>query len=321
MAYCCPCPECFRTPLRPDEGGLSCPQGHHYPYVPGSRIPVFAKSNDDSNEYSTNNAAEIHDNSLRWVFSTFGVGEAEFRERLIARLQLTAGQKLLVTGAGAGNDLPYLAQRLGQGGEIHAIDIAQQMLVAGAERHREGVEANGVAISFAVGDATRLPYADKYFDAAYHFGGINLFSNIRQGIAEMARVVRIGGTVVFGDEGLAPWLRNTEYGRMLITNNPLYACDIPLDALPESARDVHVGWELGNCFYVVDFTLDQGPPPIDIDVPHVGIRGGSIRSRYFGQLEGVAPSLRDRLYAEAQRQGVSRVALLERLLESELPLD
>ncbi|EHP40429.1 type 11 methyltransferase [Cupriavidus basilensis OR16] len=226
---------------------------------------------------------------------------------------------MLVTGAGAGNDLPYLARSLGGQGEIFAQDIAQQMLLAGVERHQADLAHSDLELHFSVSDATNLPFQDGYFDAAYHFGGINLFPDIRKGIAEMNRVVRPGGKVVIGDEGLAPWLSDTEFGKMLIRNNPLYACKVPLGLLPESAKSVRLSWELSNCFYVIEFSVADQPLHINIDVPHLGMRGGSIRTRYFGQLEGVDPTLRDHIYAEAERLGLSRVECIESLLRRGLP--
>lgn len=318
-AYRCTDPACARAVLTATQDGLACPNGHFFPFAPGTDVPVFAREPEDANEYARHNAAEMHDNALRWVFRTFRSTEPELRERLAARLKLQPGWKVLVTGAGAGNDLPYLARHLQDSGTIHAQDFAQEMLLAGVSRHRKALATEGLRLEFSVSDATRLPFADGSFDAAYHFGGINLFPDIGQGMAEMARVVRPGGRVVIGDEGVAPWLRDKEYGRMLIRNNGLYACDIPLAQLPECARDVGLSWELGNCFWVIDYTVGTGAPDIDIDVPHVGTRGGSVRSRYFGQLEGVDPALRDRLYAEAQRQGKSRVELIESLLKKGLP--
>ena len=121
--------------------------------------------------------------------------------------------------------------------------------------------------------------------------GINLFSSIRQGITEMNRVVKSGGKIVISDEGVAPWLVDTEIGRQLITNNPLYACQAPMALLPDTARDVRLSYELHNCFYVIEFTAGDGPLPINIDVPHVGRRVGSIRTRYAGRLEGIDPGV------------------------------
>lgn len=316
--YCCIYPECDRALLETAANGLKCPNGHLFPYASGTKIPIFTCEQEDANEYSVNNAAIIHDNSLRWVFETFGTDEVSLRRNLISRLALKKGARVLVTGAGAGNDLPFIAESLANQGEIFAQDFAQQMLLAGAERHQSEIENLGIEIHFSVSDAANLPLPDHYFDAAYHFGGINLYSDIRKGIFEMNRVVKNNGKVVIGDEGLAPWLKKTEYGKMLISNNPLYECEIPLTLIPETAKDVRVSWELSNCFYVIDFTVSKQPLRIDIDVPHVGTRGGSIRTRHFGHLEGIKPALRDRIYTEAERAGMSRVEFLELLLHSGL---
>ncbi|WP_422909280.1 methyltransferase domain-containing protein [Pseudomonas sp. MAC6] len=297
---------------------MACPNGHFFAYANDTDVPVFASEPEGSNEYSQENAAEFHDNALRWVFNTFQADEDVLRERLIARIGLMAGERVLITGAGAGNDLPYLVRALGGKGEVYVQDIAKEMLLAGVSRYKSGLEGSGVALHFSVSDATNLPFNDGFFDAAYHFGGINLFPDIAKGIAEMNRVVKSGGSIVIGDEGLAPWLVGTELGRMLINNNALYACTAPLEALPATVRDVKLSWELSNCFYVIEFQASTEPLPIDIDVPHIGKRGGTIRSRYFGRMEGVTPELRDRIYEEAERRGVSRVAFLESALRAAL---
>ncbi|WP_265214662.1 class I SAM-dependent methyltransferase [Herbaspirillum lusitanum] len=312
--YRCIKATCNHEPLAEQGEGLVCPAGHFYPYVAGSQVPVFACQPEDVNEYALKDAAAIHDNSLRWVFDTFGSDESSLRHNLIARLHLSKGKTILVTGAGAGNDLPYIAQSLDGAGTIYAQDIAKQMLMAGVERHTEQVKASGVDIFFSASDATDLPFGDNMFDAAYHFGGLNLFPDIGRGIAEMNRVVKPGGQIVISDEGAAPWLKKTEIGQMLIRNNSLYAFDPPLDLLPDTAREVKLSWELCNTFFVIEFVVSDQPLPINIDVPHVGRRGGSIRTRYSGQLEGIDPSLRDKVYADAEKLGVSRVAYLESLL-------
>jgi len=316
--YCCTEPACQRAPLTSGAAGLTCPYGHVYAFADGTQVPVFASEPGGANEYAQENAAEVHDNALRWVFATFRSDEQSLRERLIERIELKKGQRVLITGAGAGNDLPYLVRALDGQGEVFAQDIAKEMLLAGVARHQPKLAGCGVALHFSVSDATNLPFTDCSFDAAYHFGGINLFPDIGKGIAEMNRVVKSGGKVVIGDEGLAPWLVDTELGRMLVNNNRLYACSPPLSALPATVRDVELTWELSNCFYVIEFRASTDALPVDIDVPHVGRRGGSIRSRYFGQLEGVDPSLRERLYEEAERRGQSRVAFLEAALRASL---
>ncbi len=312
--YCCTETGCSHAPLLEEDNGLRCPSGHLFPYSPGTKVPVFASEPTGTSEYTSENAATIHDNALRWVLQTFGIDESSLRKSLTSGLNLCKGQKLIVTGAGAGNDLPCLAQSLEGEGVIYAQDISEQMLLVGADRYGQKLSGLGIDIYFSISDATNLPFGDSFFDAAYHFGGLNLFPDVRKGIAEMNRVVKSGGRVVIGDEGIAPWLKHTEYGEMLIHNNPLYAYDAPLSLLPDTAESVNLTWELGNCFYVIGFTVSDRLPQISIDIPHVGKRGGSIRTRYFGQLEGIAPALRDQLYADAERLGLSRVEYLESLL-------
>ncbi|CAD5285479.1 Methyltransferase domain-containing protein [Bosea sp. 62] len=318
IPFRCPHPECGNLQETADRTGLVCDRGHVYSYAPGTKIPVFADAPAGSSEYSIVDAAEVHDNALRWLFATFCTDEDTLRENLISRLGLVSGQSLLVTGAGAGNDLPYIAKKMEGRGTIHAQDIASQMLLAGASRHSDALSAIGIDIRFSVCDATQLPYGDRVFDAAYHYGGINLFSSIGQGIAEMNRVVKPGGKIVISDEGLAPWLLNSEIGKQLVANNQLYACQAPIALLPETARDVKLSFELHNCFYVIEFSVGDGPLPINIDVPHVGRRGGSIRKRYAGRLEGIDPALKEAVYAEAERVGESRVDFLEKALRAAL---
>jgi SAM-dependent methyltransferase len=312
--YCCAEVDCNHAPLLGQDDGLHCPNGHVFRYIPGTKVPLFACEAEDANDYTLEDATTIHDNSLRWVFDTFGTDEPSLRKSLVSRLTLSKGETILVTGAGTGNDLPFLAESMEGAGVIYAQDISKQMLMAGVDRYGSQQDTLGVEIFFSVSDATNLPFAENVFDAAYHFGGLNLFPDIRKGISEMNRVVKSGGRIVISDEGAAPWLKPTELGEMLINNNPLFAYDAPLSLLPYTARSVNLSWELSNCFYVIDFTVSDAPPQINIDVPHIGKRGGSIRSRYLGQLEGIDPSLRDQVYAEAEKQGISRVEYLERLL-------
>jgi ubiquinone/menaquinone biosynthesis C-methylase UbiE len=314
--YCCPvCKSEVCVDLR---SGLRCLKEHYFPFIEGTKVPIFDYEDEKTNEYTVSNAAEIHDNSLKWLFTTFGGDEATFRTKLVEKIRLQTGQKILITGVGAGNDLPYLSNVLGKDGKIFAQDFSAQMLMSAVERCTRLYNLTDYNIEFSVSDATKLPFFDEFFDAVYHFGGINLFSSIRKGIDEMDRVTKTGGRVVFGDEGLAPWLRDSEYGRMLTKNNPLYNFEVPLEYLPHTARDVLVSWEMGNSFYVIEYSKSENSLPIDIDVTHVGKRGGSIRKRYYGQLEGIDPELKQLIYEEAEKHGVSRVDYLESIIRGGL---
>ena len=116
---------------------------------------------------------------------------------------------------------------------------------------------------------------------------------------------------------MAPWLKGTEFEEVVTTNNALFRADAPLEVLPVCARDVTVRWLIANCFYVFAFTKGKGPPPLDLDLKHKGWRGGSMRSRYFGVLEGVSPETKALVREAADRTGLSVHDWLDQVLERE----
>ena len=246
-------------------------------------------------------AADIYRNFLDWLFSTFQENEAVFRARCLSELGPLAGKRVLITGCGLGEDVAVTRELVGAEGVVHAQDLSRTCVELTARK-------NAVPNVFCTqSDALSLPYRDGVFDAVYHTGGINLFDDIQVALLEMERVCKLGGTIVFGDESIAPHLRQTEYARMFLSNNPLWGVDLPLQHLPVGARDIRISYVLGNCFYLIRFTKADGPPPVDIDVKHLGYRGGSVRTRHFGAIEGIDVNLKRALYDRA-RQGDTSVS-------------
>lgn len=268
--------------------------------------------------YRAGDSVQVYRNFLRWLFATFHTDEAAFRQALIAKLQLKPGQRLLITGCGLGDDLFAVLDAFRGGVRVVATDLSQEMLDGTAQALQQRSAAERTAVELLACDACALPFENGSFDAAFHFGGINLFDDPKRGIAEMARVVKEGGRVVFGDEGVAPWLRDSDYGRMVVANNPLWAADSLIGNLPFEAVEPSLSWVLGNCFYVIDFAKRSGGPLIDPDVPHVGWKGGSMRTRFAGRVEGISPELRERLYTHARTSGSSVHALLEEAVTAAL---
>jgi SAM-dependent methyltransferase len=247
------------------------------------------------------------------LLRTFGADDQALREHLVAPLRLQAGARVLETGCGTCRDTVQLASRAAR---VVATDRSADMIRGGRAAMADSVHVERVR--FCVSDATALPFKAGVFDAAYHFGGLNLFSDIRRSLAEMARVVKPGGRVVVGDEGVAPWLTESDFGRILLNSNPLYRFQPPLGLLPVSVRDVACRWILNGAFYVIDFSVGEGEPFLDLDVEFPGVRGGSHRTRYFGKLDGVTPDLKQRAVDAAAREGVSLTAWLEKTLRQAL---
>ena len=236
-------------------------------------------------------ADDIYDRAVDWQFKAFLEDEDKVRETMVDLLDIGPGMRMLEVGCGTGRDSFRLARRLGQG-ELHMQDLSPAMVSVCRQKMVSYRKDMGFActVEYSASNASWLPYPDGHFDAVFHFGGFNHFSDLKKAAAELTRVVRKGGRVLFGDEAVAPWLKGTEFDGIVSTNNALFKENIPLTSLPVSARDVTVRWLIANCFYVIAFTRgEDGPPPLDLDLPHTGVRGGSMRTRYFGVLEGVTP--------------------------------
>lgn len=137
----------------------------------------------------------------------------------------------------------------------------------------------------------------------------------------MARVVRVGGKVVIGDEGLAPWLRHTELGRILLNSNYLYTYEPPIDLLPDNAADPCLRWVIGNAFYLIEFRVASAAPAVDLDLPILGTRGGTHRTRYYGKLEGVTPEAKDMVSDAAKRTGLTLHEWLDRAVRERAAAD
>ncbi|MEO8500516.1 MAG: acyl-CoA dehydrogenase family protein [Vicinamibacteria bacterium] len=256
--------------------------------------------------FATENAQTIVDDAVQILG-----GRGVLQESMVDLLNIGAGSRVLEVGCGTGRDSFRIARRLDAAAALHVQDLSAGMVSRAVVRL--GARTDVVcALSYSVSSATALPFATGEFDAVFHFGGFNLFGDLKAAAVELARVVRPGGRVVFGDEGVAPWLRGTEFAGIVTTNNPLFAAEVPLAALPDCAADVSVRWVIGNCFYLISFTKADSVPALNLDLPHQGWRGGSLRSRYFGRLEGVSDEAKAQAIAAAKREGISVSEWLDR---------
>jgi ubiquinone/menaquinone biosynthesis C-methylase UbiE len=301
-------------------GTLVSPAGRRYPIVggvPNLLYPEHLSAIEASTKDEYDRVAErIYDVAVDWQFKAFQENEDTVREGMIDLLALKSGDRVLEVGCGTGRDSFRLARRLSGTGSLFMQDLSPNMVATCLAKMRAYAASNGVtaALEYSVSNALHLPFEDGFFDAVFHFGGFNQFGDLRRGAAELARVTRPGGRVLIGDEAVAPWLKGTEFERIVTTNNPLFRADAPLHVLPEGARDVTVKWIIANCFYVVAFTKAAGPPPLDLDLPHEGWRGGTMRSRAFGVMEGVTPEAKAMAREAAAAAGLSVHQWLDRVV-------
>ena len=262
-------------------------------------------------------ADEIYDVAVDWQFAALYEREDDVRESMVDMLEFSPGAAVLEVGCGTGRDSFRLARRLDATGWLHMQDLSAGMVHACVRKMSDPARSGRFqcVVDYSVSNAMALPFPDETFDAVFHFGGFNQFGDLKAGASELARVAKSGGRIVIGDESVAPWLRGSEFAAIVTTNNALFEAEAPLAALPESARNVTLRWIIGNCFYVIGFTKGDGPPPLNLDLPHKGWRGGTMRTRYFGRLEGVTPEAKALAKDAAARSGVSVHEWLDRLIK------
>ena len=136
-------------------------------------------------EDAAGDAAEYAD-YLRVASGVDSVARAKRdRDRLLG---LRAGSRALEVGCGLGDDARRLAEFVMPGGEVVGLDVSEALL----DRARRAAPG----VTWVAGDAHELPFATASFDAARVERALQHVADPVQVLAEMARVVRIGGVVM-----------------------------------------------------------------------------------------------------------------------------
>lgn len=115
------------------------------------------------------------------------------RKGSLARLQELPPSHVLLNGVGTGLDLPWLAPRH----RYSALDLTRAMLERALPR------AKGLDITWAQGDSLALPYRDAAFDHAVLHLIVAVVARPEKALAEAARVVKPGGTLLVLDKFLS----------------------------------------------------------------------------------------------------------------------
>lgn len=318
--YRCPV---HHSPLTGDGDEIVCAEGRRYGIersVPNLIYPDELCEIEAHTKESYDKVAEkIYDAAVDWQFAAIKEDENAVRELMVDMLEMEPGFRVLEVGCGTGRDSFRLARRLDKDGALFMQDLSPNMVYNCQEKMAEyDAEMNfSCGLHYFISNASYLPFEDGFFDAVFHFGGFNEFGEKERAANEFARVTKPGGRILFGDESVAPWLRGTEFEGVVTTNNPLFSHELPLAIVPECARDVQVRWVMGNCFYVIAFTKGDGPPPLELDLPHAGGRGGTMRTRYFGNLEGVTLETKKLAQKAAAKSGKSMHEWLDQLARAE----
>ena len=101
--------------------------------------------------------------------------------------------------------------------------------------------AQNVPVDFMLADAHTLPFESETFDIVTCYGAVNAFTKPGEALAEMVRVMKKGGTLLFLDEQLydtATALERTFFRKVLAGHDVVEGC--PVDLMPDALEEVQV---------------------------------------------------------------------------------
>jgi len=117
------------------------------------------------------------------------------------------------------------------------IDLSETMLLQGLDF----MDQQGISMDFVLGDAVRLPFAAETFDVVLNYGALNGYTDSGKALAEMTRVTKHAGLVLFLDEQLYPeasFVEKIYFQRVLSSHNVIHHC--PVELMPASLDNVEV---------------------------------------------------------------------------------
>lgn len=318
------CPACnadFTIEVKKQNGSevmeavMLCSAGHSFEIkegIPDLTWPRELAITDDKTRAVYEKLASEYDKFAPFPFWTFKADEDDVRADMTRRLNLFEGARVLEIGAGDGRGAAHVAKQLGKYGKFYVQELSESFLKKSFERL---APYKGI-MEFSIANASYLSFPDDYFDAAYHFGGISTFSDVKRCLAELCRVVKPGGKVLVGDESMGPWLRDTEFGKIMSNSNPLFKYEIPFEDIPVEARNVKVEWIMMGAFFLLEFTVGEGAPEANYHIPIPSERGGTHWTRYYGNLEGVTDETKKLAQKAREKSGKSMYEWLDEVIKA-----
>ena len=126
-------------------------------------------------------------------------------ELLCEAVDLRSGERVLDVATGSGNTAISAARRFC---EVTGMDLAPESI----EHAKRRAEAEGMQITFEVGDAEDMSYPDASFDVVLSTIGVMFCPDQEAAASELLRVCRSGGKI-----GLTNWTPDSFTGQMLKT--------------------------------------------------------------------------------------------------------
>ena len=136
---------------------------------------------------------------MEWFHDTFSFRGKfrELRQRTASLARLQPGDAVLDVGCGTGTLAMEVARRVGRAGRVAGVDPGTEQIA----RARSKAARRHVPIEFQIGVIEQLPFPDQTFDVVFSTLMMHHLpaSLKRQGLADIARVLKPGGRLVIAD--------------------------------------------------------------------------------------------------------------------------
>lgn len=168
---------------------------------------------------------------LSLLFTQFAPTERfdKIHQRLIADLA-ARGKKLQILDISTGTCNSLLRHGWTElDAEFTALDLSETMLRQG----RKVTSEHKIPVEFVLGDAAELPFVSQTFDVVLNYGAVNGMTDPDRALAEMARVAKPRGLVLFLDEQLyasASLIEKLYFRFVLSSHNVIHSC--PIEMIP-----------------------------------------------------------------------------------------